>query len=124
MPAPVISAYRDAAATVQASASVTAPAAGTALATVTIPSPGLWEVTISYYLSGTVAAGDANNLAFRWNTTPRFSPLLVPAVANAFPAPVVVVLAAAATDTVSIASIAAGTAAAVYNASLVARQVG
>lgn len=116
--------YRDSAATTQASGSPTAPTAGTAIAAVTIPAPGLYEVTVSYFLSGTVAAGDANNVQLRQNATVRLTPLPLPAVANAFPPPVVVVLNCAASDTVSVNAVAGGTASAVYNATVVARQVG
>jgi hypothetical protein len=116
--------FRDSAATAQASGSTTAPTAGAAITTVAIPATGLWEITASYYLSGTVAAGDANNLQLKQNATARLGPLLAPAVANAFPQPVVTVLSCAAGDTVTVNAVAAGSASCAYNATIVARQVG
>lgn len=120
----VAKAFRDSAATVQASGALTAPTAGMAVATVTIPTAGLWEVTAFYFLSGTVAAGDANNLQLKQNTTVRLTPLPLPAVANTLPPQLTVVLNCAAADTVTLNAIANGTASAVYNTVLVARQVG
>ncbi|MFL4491559.1 hypothetical protein ACJ6WD_09900 [Streptomyces sp. VTCC 41912] len=116
--------FRDSVATTQASGSPTAPASGTAIATVTIPAAGLYEITAMYFLSGTVAGGDANNVQLRQNATTRLTPLPLPAVANAYPPPVVVVLNCTGSDTVSLNAVAGGTASAVYNATLVARQVG
>lgn len=114
----------DSAVTVQASGTPAAPTAGAAVASVTIPAVGLYAITATYFLSGTVAAGDANNVQLRQNATPRLTPLPLPAVANALTPAVTVVLNCAANDTVSLNAVGAGTAAAVYNAVLVARQVG
>lgn len=116
--------FRDSATTAQASGTQTAPTAGTAIASVTIGTAGLYEITTMVFLSGTVAAGDANNMQLRQNATARLTPLLVPAAANAFPQPTVVVLNCAASDTVSVNAVANATASAVYNATVVARQVG
>ncbi|MCC9307691.1 hypothetical protein LN042_11350 [Kitasatospora sp. RB6PN24] len=116
--------FRDSAATVQASGTPTAPGAGAAVASVTVPAAGLWEVVCSYWLSGTVAAGDANNLQLKQGATVRLTPLPVPAVVNTLPPRLTVVLNCAAGDTVSLNAIAGGSASAVYNAVLVARQVG
>lgn len=116
--------YRDSIVTAQASGSVTAPGAGVAIASVTIPAVGLWEITATFFLSGTVSAGDANNVQLRQNVAVRLTPIPVPATANLFPPPVVVVLNCVATDTVSLNAVGAGTASAVYNAVVTARQVG
>lgn len=116
--------FRDVNVTVQASGSVATPAAGAAIATVTPGVAGLWEVQIWWSLSGTLVVGDANNLQLRQTAAVRLSPLPIPATANLFPPPVTVVLSLSAVDTVSVNAIAAASASAVYNAVIVARQVG
>lgn len=58
------------ASTVQtASGSHAAPAAFTTLASMTLPVGGLWQVTWSVTLAGTVGSGDVNNFALFQNTT-------------------------------------------------------
>lgn len=116
--------FRDGTATAQGSGAVTAPTAGAVIATVTPGAAGLWEVQIWWSLSGTLVAGDANNLQLRQTAAVRLTPLPIPATANLFPPPVTVVLSLSAVDTVSVNAIAAGSASAVYNAVIVARQVG
>jgi hypothetical protein len=116
---------RDSHATQQKSGTATAPAAGATVAgNVTIPTAGMWEVTVSVFLSGTVAAGDANNVKLVQNAVDVLNPILMPATANAFPQPTVLVVSAAASDTLAVKAIGAGGASAVYSATIVARQVG
>lgn len=116
--------FRDAQVSLQKGGSVTAPLAGGNIATVTIVTAGLYEVTVWYFLSGTVAAGDANNFEILQNATARFALLPMPAVVDVLTFPVTLLLSCAATDTISVAAIGAGTASAVYNAAIVARRVG
>lgn len=116
--------FRDSAATVQAAGSVLGPTAGAAIASVTVPATGLYEVVVSLYLFGTVAVAETNNVQLRQNATARLSPLMVPGLINVFPAPTTVVLSCAAADTVSVNAIGTATVTASYAAAITARQVG
>jgi len=55
------------------------PGASALIMSLSLP-PGKYQVTVTVYLSGTVAAGDANNVQLFWN--PTGYKVLYPAVAN------------------------------------------
>lgn len=127
MPVYTAAAFRDQAVTAQAGGSATNPTANAVIATVAIPSAGLWEITVYAFLSGTIAAGDLSNMQVRQNATVRFNALPLPAVAattSSVP-PFTMVVKCSVNDTVSVNAVgAASGAAAVYNAGLVARLIG
>lgn len=122
MPAPLISQYRDATPTVQNYGTATAPTAGAVIATVTIPAGGTWEITAMASYGAT--ADTANNVTLQRNGTAVLTRLLVPGVVNSTPVPVPVILTCATGDTVTINAVATGAAGSIYNAVLIARQVG
>src|SRR5689334_13025558 len=110
--------FRDSNVSLNGGGSVTNPGAGATIASVTIATGGVYEVTITFFLSGTIAAGDANNLKLQQNAVNVLTPIPVPAVANSYPHPVTVVVSAVATDVLKVVAIgAASGASAVYNAS-------
>lgn len=124
-PAVTLIQQRDQLVTVQNGGSQTNPTAGTAVATVTIPTAGNWEITTYPFFSGTIAAGDLNNMGVFQGTANKFT-LPLPAVAQTAQ-PVMalpIILTCAAGDTVAVKAIAnASGASAVYNAAVIARQV-
>jgi hypothetical protein len=129
MDVPAFAQFRDASVTAQVSGSVTTPAAGATIATVTPGTAGLWEVLVTASVLGTtVAAADSNNMQLMQTTTSRLNPmaLTVPGTTGApfqssYP-PVVMNLSAV--DTVNVKAIALATTGAVYAATIVCRRVG
>lgn len=116
---------RDQNVTAQNGGSATNPTAGTAIASAAVNAQGNWEVVSYPFLSGTIAAGDLNNMGVYVNTVLKFT-LPLPAVATTTqPVPAyTIVVACNNGDTVAIKAIAnASGASAVYNAALVCRQV-
>lgn len=116
---------RDQNATAQGGGSQTNPTAATVVASAVVNAAGNWEIVVYPFLSGTIAAGDLNNLGVYQGTVLKFT-IPLPAVATttqAVPA-YTIVLSCANGDTVSVKAIAnASGASAVYNAAIVARQV-
>lgn len=124
-PAVTLIGQRDQQPTVQNGGSQTNPTANTAVASVTIPSAGNWEVTAYAFFSGTIAAGDLNNMGIFQGSTNRMT-LPLPAVAQtAQPVlPIPVVITCNVGDVIAIKAVGnASGASAVYNAAVVARQV-
>lgn len=98
--------------------SVTDPGASAGIVNTNTLPPGTYQVTVTAYLSGTVAAGDANNMRVFYGGTSLA--LLLPAVANS---PVTFSFTAylSASGQISVNAINAGSGAAVvYNASVTA----
>ena len=116
---------RDQQATLQNGGSQTNPTANTVVASVTIGVAGNYEITSYAFFSGTIAAGDLNNMGVFQGSTNRFT-LPLPAVAQtAQPVlPIPIVINCASGDVIAIKAIAnASGASAVYNAAVTARQV-
>lgn len=116
---------RDQTPTVQNGGSATNPTAGTAVASATVTAQGNWEVTAYAFFSGTIAAGDLNNIGVYQGTVLKFT-LPLPAVAQtAQPVlPIPIVLSCNSGDVIALKAIAnASGVSAVYNAALVCRQV-
>lgn len=119
--------FRDQNATAQNGGSATNPTAATAITSITIPAAGMWEVQVWAFFSGTIAAGDLNNMNVKQGATVRWTALpLVAAAATTQPqTPFTLVLACNTGDVVSVTAVGnASGASAVYNAGLTARQVG
>lgn len=124
-PGVTLVAQRDQAPTVQNGGTQTNPTANTAIASVTIPFAGNWEITSYAFFSGTIAAGDLNNMGVFQGSTNRFT-LPLPAVAQTSQPvlPIPTVIACAAGDVIAIKAVAnASGASAVYNAAVTARNV-
>lgn len=122
-------AYRDSAATVSASAQASAPSAGTAVATLTTPAAGTYEVYGTLSISGTtVVAADSNNFNLKKGATTLLTniPIAVNGLTGAPGAvpfgPVVVVLDGSTSMTVN--AVGSATASSIYAASLIGRLVG
>jgi hypothetical protein len=122
-------AYRDSLVTVQAAAQATAPTAGTAVATVTTPPAGLYEVSGTLSISGTtVAAADSNNMQLKQGSTVKLTniPIAVNSTTGtpgAVPfGPVILNLDGA--TSVTINAVANATGSSIYAAQLICRQVG
>lgn len=121
--------FRDVTATVQAAAQVSAPSAGTAVATLTTPAAGTYEVSGTLSISGTtVATADSNNFSLKKGGTTLLTniPIAVNGITGtpgAVPfGPVIVVLDGSTSVTVNAA--AAATASSIYAAQLIGRLVG
>lgn len=123
-PSLTLAQQRDQAPTQQNGASATNPSTGATIATVTVPTAANWEITVYPYFSGTVVAGDANNMAIFQNASNRFV-LPLPAVAQTSQPvlPFIIILSCAAGDVIAIKTIGASGVSAVYNAAVTARQV-
>lgn len=119
--------YRDSLATFQTAAAVTAPAANGIICSITPGVAGLYEINGMLSITGTTTAADANNFKLNQSASGVLNPIPynVPATAGGVnvPAPTVVLNLLAA-DSVSFRAVAAGNAAAIYAASIVARRVG
>ena len=116
---------RDQNVTAQGGGSQTNPTAGTAVASAVVNATGNWEATAYPFLSGTIAAGDLNNMGVYVNTVLKFT-IPLPAVATTTqPVPAYKIIVACNNgDTVAVKAIAnASGASAVYNAALVCLQV-
>jgi hypothetical protein len=121
--------YRDSLVTVQNSATSAAPAAGTAVATVTPATAGIWEVSGTVAISGTtVVAADSHNMQLKQGSTVKLTAIPYPltgttgSTAVAPFGPVLLSLDGATACTVNAAGNA--TASSVYAASIVARRAG
>jgi len=121
---------RDAAATVQDSATAAAPAADAAVATLTTPAAGTYELTGTLSIAGTtVATADSNNMSLRTSapaTLLTAIPIGVESTAGAPGSatfgPVIVTLDGA--TSVTINAIANATASSIYCAQLIGRLIG
>lgn len=102
---------------------VTAPAGGTAIATINGLTPGWYEVYASGYLSGTgtVAASDGDNMVLQADGA-TVANLPVPPAVNIVPPPYRFVVNTT-TGTIQVAAAATGTSAVVYHAFLTAAWV-
>jgi len=121
--------YRDASVTVQASATAAAPTAGTAVATLTTPAAGIYEISGTLALSGTTAvATDSHNFALKKGATTLlanipFGLISTTGAAGSVPfGPVIVSLDGATSVTVN--AVVSATASSVYAAQLIGRLVG
>lgn len=121
--------YRDSQATVQASAKATAPGIGAAVATLTAPPAGLYEISGTVSIAGTtVGATDSHNFSLKAGSTVLLTniPIGVQATTGADGAapfgPVLVHLDGATNVTVN--AVAAATASSVYAAQVIGRLVG
>jgi hypothetical protein len=121
--------YRDSTATVQTAAQATAPTAGTAVATLTTPAAGTYEISGTLSISGTtVVAADSNNYNLKKGGTTLLTniPIAVNSTTGtpgAVPfGPVIVVLDGATSVTVNAVGNATGSS--IYAAQLVGRLVG
>ena len=96
--------------------SVTDPGANAGIVNTTTLPAGTYQITVSAYLSGTVAAGDANNMRVFYGATSSL--ILMPAVANA-PVTVTLTVSLSSPGQVSVNANNAGSGAAViYNAAI------
>jgi hypothetical protein len=121
--------FRDSTITQQITNSSAAPAAGATIATITPSVAGLWEISGFVLVTGTtVAAVDTNNMELFLASTGKINPILfvVPAtVGMVAPQPLpVIVMQLSGANTVNIKAIANATAASLYLAQIVCRQVG
>lgn len=121
--------YRDSVVTVQAAAQAAAPSAGTAIATLTTPAAGTYEVFGTLSVSGTtVAAAESNNFNLKQGATTLLTniPIAVNALTGtpgAVPfGPVVVTLDGSTSVTVN--AVGNATVSSIYAAQLVGRRVG
>jgi hypothetical protein len=121
--------YRDQSATVQNSATASAPTAGTAVATLTTPAAGTYEVYGTLSISGTtVATADSNNFNLKKGATTLLTniPIAVNSTTGtpgAIPfGPVIVVLDGSTSVTVN--AVANATGSSIYAAQLIGRLVG
>ena len=121
--------YRDQAATVQNSAQATAPTAGTAVATLTTPAAGTYEIYGTLSISGvTVAAADSNNFNLKKGGTTLLTN--IPIAVNSTTGtpgsskfgPLIVTLDGATSVTVN--AVANATGSSIYAAQLIGRLVG
>lgn len=117
---------RDQLGSVQNSGTATTPAANAALASVTIPSAGMYEVTCYAWLTaGTPGSADTNNVQLRQNGTGKGNLPQVGAVNQAVLPPFVALLNCQSGDTVSLNAVALSNGTTVgYAATVMARQVG
>jgi len=125
----VVEPYRDATATVQASATAAAPTAGTAVATLTTPAAGTYEISGTVAISGTtVVAADSHNFNLKAGSTTLLTNIPIGLISTtgapgSFPfGPVIVVLDGATSVTVNAVGNATGSS--VYAAQLIGRVVG
>lgn len=119
---------RDSVATVQASGSLTGPTAGTTIATVTVPVPGVWEIWLHIYMGGTgPTATDSTNMqcvkTSGATTTILLSPINVPPQANGATEDIILTAIVTTGDTISVKAIGNATGAAIYNVMIVLRIV-
>jgi hypothetical protein len=115
---------RDEIATVQGGGSQTNPLAATVIASATTTDSGRWEVQAYPFFSGTVAAGDVNNIGVYQGTTLRFT-LPLPAVIATEPGQYyTIVLDCAQGDVISLKAIGnASGALAVYSGAVICRKI-
>lgn len=121
--------YRDQAATVQNSAAASAPTAGTAVATLTTPAAGTYEISGTVSIAGTtVGATDSNNFNLKKGATTLLAaiPIGVQATTgspgSASFGPVIVVLDGSTSVTCN--AIASATGSSIYAAQIIGRLVG
>jgi hypothetical protein len=121
--------YRDQAATVQNSATAAAPTAGTAIATLTTPAAGTYEISGTLAISGTtVVAADSHNFNLKKGATTLLTNIpfglisTTGAVGSVPFGPVLVVLDGSTSVTVN--AVGNATASSVYAAQLIGRLVG
>lgn len=113
---------RDSAVTFQAGGVATAPTAGTAIATVTVNTPGLYEVQVWFANgAGTAVVGDVGNMNLKQNTTTKIAALAGPL--TGLGAPVTIITNCAVGDTLSVTAVANATSGVAYAATIVARQL-
>lgn len=117
---------RDQLGSLQTSGSATTPAANAALASVTVVTAGMYEVTAyAWLVSGTPGSADTNNVQLRQSGTSRGNLPQVGALNQPILPPFVALLNCAAGDTISLNAIALSNGTTVvYAATLMARQVG
>jgi len=121
--------YRDQAATVQNSATAAAPTAGTAIATLTTPAAGTYEISGTLAISGTtVVAADSHNFNLKKGSTTLLTNIpfglisTTGAVGSVPFGPVIAVLDGSTSVTVN--AVGNATASSVYAAQLIGRLVG
>lgn len=100
--------------------SVTSPAAGATIAQTAFLAEGWYDVTATVFLTGTVAAADANNMQYQNGTA---TPTLPVVPADNVPTTVTVRSFFTTNQRAKIVAVAAGTVGSVYNASIVATPV-
>jgi len=118
--------YRDLSTTVQSFGSVTNPGALATITSLAIPATGLYDIFASIFLSGTIAAADANNMRLTQQAVNLLT-LGIPAVASTtpWPLPSSLTLNCTAGDVIAVKSIgAASGVSAVYNGTIIAQRVG
>jgi hypothetical protein len=114
-----VSQLRDSSVSVNAGGVATAPTAGTAIATATITTPGLYEVTVTYALgAGTPVVGDVGNMSVKQGATAK---VVLPVPISGNNAPLVLLLQCAVNDTISVTAVANATSGVAYTAAIVAR---
>jgi hypothetical protein len=121
--------YRDAAITVQASGTATAPTAATVIATCTPGTAGIWEVVATVSISGVSAvAAESNNMGLYQTASARLAPIVFAATTAGVAVPVStapILLNLSGVDTVNIKAIGNATSTTpIYAASIVCRLVG
>ena len=102
---------------------ITAPAAGGTVAAIVSTPVGTYNVTVLYYLSGTVTAADTDNFKLVANSV---TVAHLPCPANAASGDQVLQFSMTivkATTTIALQALAAGSVAAVYTATIIATQV-
>lgn len=121
--------YRDSQATVQAAAKASAPGAGAAVATLTTPAAGLYEISGTLSITGaTAVATDSHNFALKAGATTLLTNIPIGMISTtgmegAVPfGPVLVHLDGATSVTVN--AVSAATASSVYAAQIIGRLVG
>jgi hypothetical protein len=105
----------------QASGSVTAPGAGVAIATITAPPPGVYEVRVYATLTGTAETA-LQNLRLRENGATLYTLPSLSTFALAWVFPRVEVNEGG--GNLDLIAVAAATAGAIYNATLIATRIG
>lgn len=121
--------YRDAAVTVQNSATAAAPTAGTAVATITPATAGLYEITGTVGISGTtVVATDSHNFNLKQGATTKLTNIPYPLTGTTGSTFVgsfgPLILNLDGSTAVTVNAVSSATASSVYAASVVARLIG
>lgn len=101
----------------------TSPSGGTALASIVAPPAGTYQITVEYYLSGTVTGTDGDNIQVTINGVQKLQCLVPPTAAGATGPQSMTFTGVVATGNIAVSAIVAGGAACQYHVSLIATRI-
>jgi hypothetical protein len=102
---------------------VTSPSGGSAIAQITAPPPGTYQVTVAFYLTGTVTGSDQDNMTLQVNGVSKLQVLEPGVAAGATDPQSHTIVVAVPSGNITVNAIGAGGVACQYHVSLIATRI-